>query len=147
MKKLFLIISPYFLFCIIFCVPFILRPSRHKEHKEDIEPTNVDTSSFIIDSTNVPDDFIPENNEVELETPQEYSIVIGSFKSQEKAERLKDKLSQSNFVCNTHLLPNGLIRVTVGSGYSEIELKEEFDSLVLLGYEPWIIKLDELVSN
>jgi hypothetical protein len=151
MKKLFLIISPYFIFCLIFSIPFILRPNKHniKEEKkgDDVTiETPVDTSSFIIDSTIVPDEVVPDNSE---SLPQEFSIVIGSFKSQDKADKLKDKLNNLNFECSSHSLPNGLIRVTVGLGYSELELKDEFDSLKNLGYEPWIIKLqkDEFASN
>jgi cell division protein FtsN len=129
----------------IFIIPFILRPEHHKDLKKDNEQNDVDSTSNIVDSTNVPDQIVPDIEETE--SPQEYSIVVGSFKSHEKAEKLKEKLNQSNFDCNTQILENGLIRVTVGSGYSELELKEEFDSLVILGYEPWIIKLDELASN
>ena len=96
----------------------------------------------------VQEEIIPEQHESET-TPQEFSIVVGSFKSQEKADKLKEKLSQLNFDCNSNQLPNGLIRVTVGLGYSELELKDEFDSLQNLGYEPWILKLEneEYVSN
>lgn len=143
MKKLFLIISPYFIFCLIFSIPFIIRPNKYKEQ----QGTTIDTSTVVVDSTTIaPEEIVPDNIEEES-TPQEFSIVVGSFKSYEKADKLKEKLSKLNFESSSIELPNGLIRVTVGTGYSELELQDELDSLKNLGYEPWIVKNDEFASN
>lgn len=150
MKRLFLIISPYFIFCLLLSIPFILKPKKQINKEKEIENTiSKDSINNSIDTTQneIIPDVVPDESPDDL--PESYSIVVGSFKSIEKAEKLKSKLSQLNFECYQTQLPSGLIRVTVGIGYSEIELKEEFDSLQNLGYEPWITKLekDEFASN
>ncbi len=147
MKKLFLIISPYFFFCLLFSIPFIIRPTKHKDSNqkdENINKVEIDSSEIQNDSI-IHEEVIPDNIEEEL--PQEYSIVVGSFKSKEKADKLKSKLQSLNFECSSQELENGLIRITVGSGYSELELQDDIDSLKKLGFQPWIINIGELASN
>ena len=41
MKRLLLIISPYFLFCLIFSIPFMIRPSKHKI--KDVKHPKIDS--------------------------------------------------------------------------------------------------------
>jgi len=54
MKKLLLILSPYILFCLIFSIPFILKPSKHnKESNSKTDSTSVD--SINTDSTIIED--------------------------------------------------------------------------------------------
>ena len=54
MKRLLLIISPYFLFCLTFSIPFMIRPSKHKI--KDVKHTKID--SVIIEPPVVQDEVI-----------------------------------------------------------------------------------------
>jgi len=54
MKRLLLIISPYFLFCLIFSIPFMIRPSKHKI--KDVKHPKID--SVIVEPPVVQDEVI-----------------------------------------------------------------------------------------
>ena len=158
MKRLLLIISPYFLFCLIFSIPFMIRPSKHKT--KDIDSTSVKTDS-------IPEEIIPEeiiqddtividslsNLESSLETQLDqkndeldilkedanFKLIVGSFKSELKAQQLSDKLSIEGYE-TMFIKQDDIIRVSAGFSYTRDGLFQTKNSLESKGYKPWILK-------
>ncbi len=153
MKKLLIILSPYILFCLIFSIPFILKPSKHNKDSD------FENDSTIIDSTIIEDDIIEptidslKNLEEELngdligkseelivlQDDAQYKLIVGSFKSKLKAQELSDNLSREGY--EPRIIKNeSLLRVCVAFSNSDQEIAEIKTSLESKGYKPWILK-------
>jgi cell division protein FtsN len=148
MKRLFLIISPYLIFCSFFSLIFIFRPSKIKEKIEDIkgvdttqvQPVQTDTTMMeeIIDSL----ENVDQNLDEQLSQLQEdsfYKLVVGSFKSELKAQQLSDNLSAEGYTVKI-IKNDNVLRVCVGFSNSKEELSDMKSELESKGYKPWISK-------
>lgn len=149
MKRLFLIISPYLIFCSFFSLIFIFRPSKIKEKIEDIkgvdttqvvQPVSTDTTMMeeIIDSL----ENVDQNLDEQLSQLQEdsfYKLVVGSFKSELKAQQLSDNLSAEGYTVKI-IKNDNVLRVCVGFSNSKEELSDMKSELESKGYKPWISK-------
>lgn len=148
MKRLFLIISPYLIFCSFFSLIFIFRPSKIKEKIEDkgvdttqvVQPVPTDTTMMeeIIDSL----ENVDQNLDEQLSQLQEdsfYKLVVGSFKSELKAQQLSDNLSAEGYTVKI-IKNDNVLRVCVGFSNSKEELSDMKSELESKGYKPWISK-------
>ncbi len=149
MKRLFLIISPYLIFCSFFSLIFIFRPSKIKEKIEDIKgvdttqvvqpvPTDTTMMEEIIDSL----ENVDQNLDEQLSQLQEdsfYKLVVGSFKSELKAQQLSDNLSAEGYTVKI-IKNDNVLRVCVGFSNSKEELSDMKSELESKGYKPWISK-------
>ena len=148
MKRLFLIISPYLIFCSFFSLIFIFRPSKIKEKIEDkgvdstqvVQPVPTDTTMMeeIIDSL----ENVDQNLDEQLSQLQEdsfYKLVVGSFKSELKAQELSDNLSAEGYTVKI-IKNDNVLRVCVGFSNSKEELSDMKSELESKGYKPWISK-------
>ena len=149
MKRLFLIISPYLIFCLLFSLLFIFRPSKIKEKIEDIKgidttqvvqpvPTDTTMMEEIIDSL----ENVDQNLDEQLSQLQEdsfYKLVVGSFKSELKAQQLSDNLSAEGYTVKI-IKNDNVLRVCVGFSNSKEELSDMKSELESKGYKPWISK-------
>ncbi len=147
MKRLFLIISPYLIFCSLFSLLFIFRPSKIKEKIEEVksdttqvETTQPDTTILheILDSLENVDTELGD----ELSDLQEdafYKLVVGSFKSELKAQQLSDALSTEGYTPKI-IKYDSVLRVCVGFSNSKEELSDMKSNLESKGYKPWISK-------
>jgi len=152
MKRLLLILSPYIIFCLIFSVPFIIKPSKHSEKNNNIiDSVNVEQDTIndntieTIDSLQIIEDNLNEvllNKEDELillQDDAEYKLIVGSFKSEIKAGELSDNLSKEGY--EPRIIENeSLLRVCVAFSNSSEEISEVKRSLEDKGYKPWILK-------
>ena len=159
MKRLLLIISPYFLFCLIFSIPFMIRPNKHKI--KDIDSTSVQVDS-IPDATIQEEETHQEDTSVvdslsnlessleiqldeknnELDILKEYSnfkLIVGSFKSEIKAQQLSDRLSSEGYE-TMFIEQNDIIRVSAGFSYTRDGLLQTKNTLESKGYKTWILK-------
>ena len=150
MKKLLIILSPYILFCLIFSIPFILKPSKYNKDSD------FENDSTIIDSTIIEDDIteptidsleeelnvdlIDKSEElIVLQDDAQYKLIVGSFKSELKAQELSDNLSREGY--EPRIIKNeSLLRVCVAFSNSDQEIAEIKTSLESKGYKPWILK-------
>lgn len=145
MKRLFLIISPYLIFCSLFSLLFIFRPSKIKENIENnidttkvVIPTDTTMMQETIDSLENVDSLLGE----ELSNLQEdsfYKLVVGSFKSELKAQQLSDNLSAEGYTVKI-IKNENVLRVCVGFSNSKEELSNIKSNLESKGYKPWISK-------
>jgi cell division septation protein DedD len=148
MKRLLLIISPYLIFCSLFSLLFIFRPSKIKEKIEDIK--NVDTTQVVTPSTdttimqetidsleNV--DSVLDDQLSQLQEDAFYKLVVGSFKSELKAQQLSDNLSSEGYTVKIIRIES-VLRVCVGFSNSKEELNDIKSDLESKGYKPWISK-------
>jgi cell division septation protein DedD len=148
MKRLLLIISPYLIFCSLFSLLFIFRPSKIKEKTED--NNNVDTTKVVTPSTdttimqetidsleNV--DSVLDDQLSQLQEDAFYKLVVGSFKSELKAQQLSDNLSSEGYTVKIIRIEN-VLRVCVGFSNSKEELNDIKSDLESKGYKPWISK-------
>lgn len=145
MKRLFLIISPYLIFCSLFSLLFIFRPSKIKENIENnidttkvVIPTDTTMMQETIDSLENVDSLLDE----ELSNLQEdsfYKLVVGSFKSELKAQQLSDNLSAEGYTVKI-IKNENVLRVCVGFSNSKEELSNIKSNLESKGYKPWISK-------
>ncbi len=148
MKRLFLIISPYLIFCSFFSLIFIFRPSKIKEKIEDIKgvdttqvqpiPTDTTMMEEIIDSL----ENVDQNLDEQLSQLQEdsfYKLVVGSFKSELKAQQLSDNLSAEGYTVKI-IKNDNVLRVCVGFSNSKEDLSDMKSELESKGYKPWIFK-------
>lgn len=145
MKRLFLIISPYLIFCSLFSLLFIFRPSKIKENIENnidttkvVIPTDTTMMQETIDSLENVDSLLDE----ELSNLQEdsfYKLVVGSFKSELKAQQLSDNLSAEGYTVKI-IKNENVLRVCVGFSNSKEELSNIKSDLESKGYKPWISK-------
>lgn len=153
MKRLILILSPYIIFWTFFIIPFILRPTKHKKSESDstlVDTTIVDnpiieTDSSKIDSLiNVEDNLneVLEDKDqelIDLQNDAQYKLIVGSFKSELKAQELSDNLSKEGYI--PRIIKNEpLLRVCVAFSNSEEEIAEVKSSLESKGYQPWVLK-------
>jgi cell division protein FtsN len=147
MKRLFLITSPYLIFCSLFSLLFIFRPSKIKEKIEDIKVTDTTQVVEPIDTTIMQETIdslenVDQSLDEQLSQLQEdafYKLVVGSFKSELKAQQLSDVLSSEGYT--TKIIENeGILRVCVGFSNSKEELSDLKSDLESKGYEPWISK-------
>ena len=99
MKRIFLIISPYFLFCLIFSIPFTIRPSKHKIKDVDSTSVQVDSNEVTVTVT-------------QEEIPQEDTIIIDSLSNLESS--LEIQLDQKNDELNL-LKEDSKFKLIVGS--------------------------------
>jgi len=151
MKRLFLIISPYLIFCSLFSLLFIFRPSKIKEKIKDIK--GVDTTQIVqpvpTDTTMMEETIdslenIDQNLDEQLSQLQEdsfYKLVVGSFKSELKAQQLSDNLSTEGYTVKI-IRNDSVLRVCVGFSNSKEELSDMKSELESKGYKPWISKND-----
>lgn len=149
MKRLFLIISPYLIFCSFFSLIFIFRPSKIKEKIKDIK--GVDTTQIVqpvpTDTTMMEETIdslenIDQNLDEQLSQLQEdsfYKLVVGSFKSELKAQQLSDNLSAEGYTVKI-IRNDSVLRVCVGFSNSKEELSDMKSELESKGYKPWISK-------
>jgi len=149
MKRLFLIISPYLIFCSLFSLLFIFRPSKIKEKIKDIK--GVDTTQIVqpvpTDTTMMEETIdslenIDQNLDEQLSQLQEdsfYKLVVGSFKSELKAQQLSDNLSTEGYTVKI-IRNDSVLRVCVGFSNSKEELSDMKSELESKGYKPWISK-------
>jgi cell division protein FtsN len=149
MKRLFLIISPYLIFCSLFSLLFIFRPSKIKEKIKDIK--GVDTTQIVqpvpTDTTMMEETIdslenIDQNLDEQLSQLQEdsfYKLVVGSFKSELKAQQLSDNLSAEGYTVKI-IRNDSVLRVCVGFSNSKEELSDMKSELESKGYKPWISK-------
>lgn len=150
MKRLLLIVSPYFIFCLLFSFLFIFKPSRNKEN--GLENTK---DSVIVVPPTIQDEVIDSlsNLESELESQLEernehlntlkeqsdFKLIVGSFKSESKAKQLVSKLINDGFD-PILIKENNLIRVGAGFSYDMKELDITRMDLESKGYKTWILK-------
>ena len=117
MKRLLLIISPYLIFCSLFSLLFIFRPSKIKEKTED--NNNVDTTKVVtpsIDTTIMQEtidslenvDSVIDDQLSQLQEDAFYKLVVGSFKSELKAQQLSDNLSSEGYTVKIIRIENVL---------------------------------------
>ena len=158
MKRIFLIISPYFLFCLIFSIPFTIRPSKHKIKDVDSTSVQVDSNKVTVTQEEIPqDDTIvidslsnlessleiqldQKNDELNLlKEDSKFKLIVGSFKSELKAQQLSDKLLSEGYE-TMFIKQDDIIRVSTGFSYTRDELVQAKNSLELKGYKPWILK-------
>jgi cell division protein FtsN len=149
MKRLLLIISPYLIFCSLFSLLFIFRPSKIKEKIKDIK--GVDTTQIVqpvpTDTTMMEETIdslenIDQNLDEQLSQLQEdsfYKLVVGSFKSELKAQQLSDNLSTEGYTVKI-IRNDSVLRVCVGFSNSKEELSDMKSELESKGYKPWISK-------
>jgi len=149
MKRLFLIISPYLIFCSLFSLLFIFRPSKIKEKIKDIK--GVDTTQIVqpvpTDTTMMEETIdslenIDQNLDEQLSQLQEdsfYKLVVGSFKSELKAQQLSDNLSAEGYTVKI-IRNDSVLRVCVGFSNSKEELSDMKSEIESKGYKPWISK-------
>ena len=85
---------------------------------------------------------VDQNLDEQLSQLQEdsfYKLVVGSFKSELKAQQLSDVLSSEGYT--TKIIRNdNLLRVCVGFSNSKEELGSLKSDLESRGYKPWISK-------
>ena len=158
MKRIFLIISPYFLFCLIFSIPFTIRPSKHKIKDVDSASVQVDSNEVTVTQEEIPqEDTIiidslsnlessleiqldQKNDELNLlKEDSKFKLIVGSFKSELKAQQLSDKLLSEGYE-TMFIKQDDIIRVSTGFSYTRDELVQAKNSLELKGYKPWILK-------
>jgi cell division septation protein DedD len=158
MKRIFLIISPYFLFCLIFSIPFTIRPSKHKIKDVDSTSVQVDSNKVTVTQEEIPqDDTIvidslsnlessleiqldQKNDELDiLKEDSKFKLIVGSFKSELKAQQLSDKLLSEGYE-TMFIKQDDIIRVSAGFSYTRDELFQVKNSLESKGYKPWILK-------
>ena len=155
MKRLLLIISPYFLFCLIFSIPFIIRPSKHKT--KDIDTVQTDSIPEVIqeeitqEDTSTIDSLSDLESSLEIQLKQKndeldilkedskFKLIVGSFKSELKAQQLSDKLLSEGYE-TMFIKQDDIIRVSAGFSYTRDELFQVKNSLESKGYKPWILK-------
>ena len=148
MKKLFLIVSPYLIFCSLFSLVFIFRPSKIKEKIEDVK--GVDTTQVVTPQpdTTILHEMLDSLENVDTELSDElsdlqedafYKLVVGSFKSELKAQQLSDALSTEGYTPKI-IKYDSVLRVCVGFSNSKEELSDMKSNLESKGYKPWISK-------
>jgi len=158
MKRIFLIISPYFLFCLIFSIPFTIRPSKHKIKDVDSTSVQVDSNKVTVTQEEIPqDDTIvidslsnlessleiqldQRNDELNLlKEDSKFKLIVGSFKSELKAQQLSDRLLSEGYE-TMFIEQNDIIRVSAGFSYTRDGLLQTKNSLESKGYKTWILK-------
>jgi cell division septation protein DedD len=158
MKRIFLIISPYFLFCLIFSIPFTIRPSKHKIKDVDSTSVQVDSNKVTVTQEEIPqDDTIvidslsnlessleiqldQRNDELNLlKEDSKFKLIVGSFKSELKAQQLSDRLLSEGYE-TMFIEQNDIIRVSAGFSYTRDGLLQTKNTLESKGYKTWILK-------
>ena len=150
MKRLFLIVSPYLFFCLLFGSIFILRTPKDK-NKEKIE---ADSTQVIIDSLLIVNDSLEnhlqnqdsqieemvESHELNLSQDGKFKLIVGSFQLQKKADAIYNELKRKGY--NPFFVdgPYDWIRVCAGTGNTSNDLAPIMISLRQDGYEPWILE-------
>ena len=158
MKRIFLIISPYFLFCLIFSIPFTIRPSKHKIKDVDSTSVQVDSNKVTVTQEEIPqEDTIvidslsnlessleiqldQRNDELNLlKEDSKFKLIVGSFKSELKAQQLSDRLLSEGYE-TMFIEQNDIIRVSAGFSYTRDGLLQTKNTLESKGYKTWILK-------
>ena len=154
MKRLFLIVSPYLFFCLLFSLIFILRaPKKSKEEQKveviDSVQKSMDSLSFVEDSLETHIDYqesqiedITQSYELNLSQDGKFKLIVGSFQLKKKADSIYDDLKSKGY--NPFFVdgPYDWIRVCAGTGNTSDELAPLMISLRQDGYEPWILEKD-----
>jgi len=151
MKRLFLIVSPYLFFCLLFSLIFILRTPKNKNKEEKIVS---DSTQVIIDSLLIINDSlenhlqnqdsqieeIVESHDLNLSQDGKFKLIVGSFQLQKKADAIYDELKIKGY--NPFFVdgPYDWIRVCAGTGNTSDDLAPIMISLRQDGYEPWILE-------
>ena len=85
---------------------------------------------------------VDQNLDEQLSQLQEdsfYKLVVGSFKSELKAQQLSDNLSAEGYTVKI-IKNDNVLRVCVGFSNSKEELSDMKSELESKGYKPWISK-------
>jgi len=66
-------------------------------------------------------------------------VVVGSFKKQETANQLSEKLKPAGFKSRV-VKEDGLYRVVAGDYETEFDAQDDVNTLKEIGFEPWVVK-------
>lgn len=150
MKRFLLLISPYFITCLLLTVLLVVRPKKFKKLDNDKNDTTkvnlnyrpeedpnyrppIDTTGF---EPVTPPDYEEEQPPIQNQT---IIIVVGSFKNIDTANQLSNKLKPAGFKSKVEK-KDGLYRVVAGEYGTEFDAQDDLNTLKEIGFEPWVSK-------
>jgi hypothetical protein len=151
MKRFLLLLSPYFITCLLLATLLAIRPKSLKKSNSDSDSTKVNLNYRPEEDPNHRPPFddtgfepveSPDDDNLVVEQPivnQTVIVVVGSFKKEATANQLSEKLKPAGFKSRV-LKEDGLYRVVAGDYETEFDAQDDVNTLKDIGFEPWVVK-------